>query len=74
MPDTIDEAGVVKLEPLRERRASGDGESLENGDEEPWEGVMVAVFLSWLERERPRLVFSPDVFGVDAFGVDFLGV
>jgi len=35
LPDTIDEAGVVKLEPLRERRASGDGESLENGDGEP---------------------------------------
>jgi hypothetical protein len=34
---------------------------------------MVAVFLSWHERERPRLAFSPDVFGVDAFGVDFLG-
>ena len=35
---------------------------------------MVAVFLSWDERERPRLAFNPDVFGVDTFGVDFLGV
>jgi len=74
LPDAIDEAGVVKLEPLRERRASGEGESLENVDGEPWEGVMVAVFLSWHEREMPRLAFNPDVFGVDAFGVDFLGL
>lgn len=74
MPDVIDEAGVVKLEPLRERRASGEGESLGNVDGEPWEGVMVAVFLSWQERERPRLAFNPDVFGVDAFDVGFLGL
>ena len=64
----------MKLEPWRERRASGEGESLGNGDEEPWEGVTVAVFLSWDERERPGLAFNPDVFGVDAFGGDFLGV
>ena len=57
---------------MRERRASGEGESLGNEDGEPWEGVMVVVFLSW--HERPRLAFNPDVFGVDAFGVDLLGL
>jgi len=74
LPDTIDEAGVVKLEPLREWRARGDGESLEYGDGEPCEGVMVALFLLWHERERPSLFFNGDVFGVDVFGVDAFGV
>ena len=69
LPDTIDEAGVVKLEPLCEWRARGDGESLEYGDEGPCEGVMVALFLLWHERERPSLAFKGDAFGVDVLGV-----